>query len=479
MSAGQFTVSGLKGLDSVASVTLSSSGYPAGSPVGSYLITPSNAAGTGLTNYNITYNNGMLVVNADTTMLTYTGATNSPYGTCTAVNLSAVLVDAINGLPVGGATITFTLGVQTFTAVTDSTGTAKVTANVTQSVGGYTVSAAYGGGATTAPSNTSGPYTITQSPLIGPLAGQSLYTGPLLVWTSSSTNNTASVTLSTTLTNSDCGDIRTSKVTFAMRAPGSSSYTPIPSATNLPVGLVSPTVPNVGTASAIVQLSTGNSTYTQFDIAVIVGGSPNNGNYSLNNPAYDQLVTVAEPGKAASILGDGVVDLNASYYAAGYLATGAGGSASAIPSGTNNYLKVQAGVTYNKSFTNLQGKVVVYLNTYNKPDGSVDTVLHTYLIQSNSISGLTAPVPGVYNFTGKASVIDVTGGGSVSVDGGATFQMTTVNTGVTYNNTAFQYGGIQLQVQSKSGNVWIAAGWNGTQPQMKQQLNNMGGVLGN
>src|SRR5439155_25162241 len=97
--------------------------------------------------------------------------------------------------------------------------------------------------------------------------------------------------------------------------------THVPSATNLSVGLISPPAPNVGTASAIVQLSTGNATYTQFDIAVIVGGSPNNGTYSLNNPAYDQLVTVAEPGKAASILGDGVVDLNASYYAAVYLAT--------------------------------------------------------------------------------------------------------------------------------------------------------------
>ena len=56
----------LKNGDTVASVTLSSSGYTAtaavaGSP---YTITPSAAAGTGLGNYNISYHDGHLTVHA-------------------------------------------------------------------------------------------------------------------------------------------------------------------------------------------------------------------------------------------------------------------------------------------------------------------------------------------------------------------------------------------------------------------------------
>ena len=232
---------------------------------------------------------------------------------------------------------------------------------------------------------------------------------------------------------------------------------------------MSPTNPYIGTASAVVQLSTGNSTYAQFDIAVIFGG-----NYNLNNPAYDQLITVAEPGYASRILGDGTVDLNASLTATGYLATGAGTASSAIPTGTSNYLSAQAGVTYNKSYTNPQGKVTLKFNSYNKPDGSVDTHLHTYQITSTAISGLTAPVPdSTYYFSGKSVVQDITNPASpISVDGGATFQMTTINRDSTHAN-----GQVNIEVQSKSGLVWIAAGWNGTQPQNKPFVS--GGVMGN
>ena len=262
------------------------------------------------------------------------------------------------------------------------------------------------------------------------------------------------------------GNIATSKVTFAIR--NGTSWTPIPSAQNLPVGLVSPTNPYIGTASAIVQLSTGNSTYAQFDIAVIFGG-----NYNLNNPAYDQPITVAEPGQASRIVGDGNVNLNASLPASGYLATGAGTASSAIPAGADNYMKVAAGVTYNKSFTNPQGKVQIQFNSYNKPDGSVDTKLHTYQITSTAISGLTAPVPlSTYYFSGKSVVQDITNPASpISVDGGATFQMTTINPDTHPN------GQVNIEVQSKSGLVWIAASWNGTQPQNKPFVS--GGVMGN
>ena len=90
-------------------------------------------------------------------------------------------------------------------------------------------------------------------------------------------------------------------------------------------------------------------------------------------------------------------------------------------------------------------------------------------------------MPGqVYYFSGKASLQEVTNPNAqpIGIDGGCTFQMTTVNKGTTYQSVSYPYGGIQLEVQSKTGSVWIAGGWNGTQPTIKQQTDQTGGVSG-
>jgi len=70
----EFTTSGLLGSDGVTSVTLTSDGAAAAATVGNYDITPSNAVGTGLSNYNITYTKGTLTV-TDKTIVTITGIT--------------------------------------------------------------------------------------------------------------------------------------------------------------------------------------------------------------------------------------------------------------------------------------------------------------------------------------------------------------------------------------------------------------------
>ena len=71
-----FSVSGLVNSDTVASITLSSTGYPATamytSPGPDYAITPSAAVGTGLGNYIIGYVNGNLHVNQATLTITAT-----------------------------------------------------------------------------------------------------------------------------------------------------------------------------------------------------------------------------------------------------------------------------------------------------------------------------------------------------------------------------------------------------------------------
>src|SRR5207253_2173811 len=64
-TGAEFTTSGLVNNDAVSSVTLTSAGAAAAATVAGspYAITPSAAAGTGLTNYTITYKDGKLTVN--------------------------------------------------------------------------------------------------------------------------------------------------------------------------------------------------------------------------------------------------------------------------------------------------------------------------------------------------------------------------------------------------------------------------------
>jgi hypothetical protein len=64
-----FTASGLLNGDTVTGVALSSSGSDASAAVGSYGIVPSAATGSGLTNYSIAYNNGILTVGKATPMI--------------------------------------------------------------------------------------------------------------------------------------------------------------------------------------------------------------------------------------------------------------------------------------------------------------------------------------------------------------------------------------------------------------------------
>jgi Ca2+-binding RTX toxin-like protein len=59
----EYTTSGLVNSDTVTSVTLTSTGEPTTATPGTYPIVASNAAGTGLSNYSITYTDGTMTVN--------------------------------------------------------------------------------------------------------------------------------------------------------------------------------------------------------------------------------------------------------------------------------------------------------------------------------------------------------------------------------------------------------------------------------
>src|SRR5438874_13816444 len=95
----------------------------------------------------------------------------------------------------------------------------------------------------------------------------------------------------------------------------------------------------------------------------------------------------------------------------------------------------------------------------NNPDGSIDTVMHTYLIKSSSISELTLQGPGQMSFGAKAVIQDVTNPAvPISVDGGATLQVTV---------TDGSPDQVAVSVQKKSGGMWLSSAWDGVKTVQK------------
>jgi hypothetical protein len=91
-----FATSELQNSDTVTGVTLASAGTAASAAVGSYPIIASNAVGTGLSNYSITYATGSTVtVNAATLTITANNASRT-YGTANPA-FAGTVVGAVNG----------------------------------------------------------------------------------------------------------------------------------------------------------------------------------------------------------------------------------------------------------------------------------------------------------------------------------------------------------------------------------------------
>jgi hypothetical protein len=372
-------------------------------------------------------------------------------------------MDVLSNQPIGNMPVDLAIGTQHAgppTPMTGNTGTASGVITLSQDPGvPVSATATFAATATYAASSDSKPFTIGQDTNVGPVDGQATYTGSLFFWTTSSSSSTSTLTLSATIRDTDgcrAGDIRKAKVTFGVRN-STGGWSPIPSAQNLPVGLVDPADPSVGTATAIAQWDIGNANTQGLEIVVVIGG-----NYFRNTVADDKIVTISKPGLANSLVGGGDMDLTSVAYlpqsypvSSGYLAT------ARVP-GAEGYLHIYADVNYNKSGTNPQGDATLLFTTYNKPDGSVDTVKHTYLIKSSSISELTLQGPGQASFGSKAVVQEVTNPGKpVSIDGGATLQITLKDGG------SGSYDMVAVSVQKKSGGVWISAAWDGVKTVQK------------
>jgi hypothetical protein len=376
------------------------------------------------------------------------------YGDC-AFSYQVKLTVTATGAPFTGQTITFKVGTTTLgTAITAADGKATLTAPLLLPAGTNTITATYAG-TTNYQAGSVNPSINVLPGAAGPRPGQALYTGTTWAWTTGSTSSTASLTLSATIQdlNTCTADIRTAKVTFALRNTNG-TYTAIQGATNLPVGLVNPGDLSVGTANTIIQYNIGSGAAASLDIAVIVGG-----NYAYNNPTSDTLVTIARPGVANSMMGGAGVNLlsftSGTTYpiANGYLAASGTAVLDATP---NGYMQFSSYVTYTNKGTNPQGSITVQFNSKQAPDGVTQyATYHRYLIKSTSISSLVNVGNGVQQFNAKGVLQDLTTG--ASIDGGATLQVS-VTDGQFAGGTGADKVGVTLY-SSKNGSLWFSSSW--------------------
>jgi hypothetical protein len=258
------------------------------------------------------------------------------------------------------------------------------------------------------------------------------------------------------------GDITKAKVSFLISTNSGSTFTPVSSAQNLPVGLVNPSDPNTGTASAISQYNIGSSQSVTLMVRVVVGGQ-----YNSSRSTYDVPVTIGKPGLANSLMGGGKLKNDGMPFPAnGFL------GANSIDSvfGTQ--------VTYNRSGTNPKGDVTVTITSCNKPDGSVEegctistpAKWHKYFIKSNSISELSL-ISGSASFGSKTNVSELLPDGSkVSLDGGNTMQLVFTPNGkpfptgmsVTGGNCTNPSGCASIVIYKSNGlggGVWYSSAW--------------------
>jgi hypothetical protein len=259
------------------------------------------------------------------------------------------------------------------------------------------------------------------------------YTGSCFFWTNNANSKTATLSLAATLKNAPgtLGDIRTAKVSFFTRE--GNLMLPIQGAQDLPVGLVDPSDISLGSASATVQYNLGSANAAILNIAVVVSG-----NYRANDPAADKNITVAVPLPGGQICG-GIEILNTS---PGGLLAGADGWVT-----TAGFF-----VQYNNSLKNPQGKVEMKIISKNDRNGIATNSFHTYIVRSNSISGLSIS-GSTAQFSAKASIVEIIDGEEHPVEGNCMLQLNIIDGAEDK---------VAITLFRNKGGIWYASNWNGS-----------------
>jgi hypothetical protein len=446
-------------------------------------------SGVDLINFTVTPVNGSYTISKASTLITFNGPNSNQDFACGLLGTyTATLKDTSNNVFLQGVSLTLTIGTQSTTGTTNALGVATFTIVLNQTPASVTETVALTGAWTDANRNTPGTqsasFTIMPDTNVGPgTNATSLYTGPAFSWTTSPTSSTTTLTLNATIkdTGACAGDITKAKVSFFVSSNDGASFNPVSNAQNLPVGLVNPGDTSVGTASTTSQYNIGSNLAITLVVRVVVGGE-----YALpggNNSDYDVPIVIAVPGQpntltAGGKLGNSETSLatvaGQTYYANGYLGNGNGTTSGGLAGGDVSFGGfVQCN---NSKCTNPQGKINAKIDTYNKPDGSVDTTIHHYFMKTNAISGWGTTTSGSGFFSAKTNLSETTGGVSNGLDGGGMMQMIFANPGASYTYTSTQGAkSVTLTCPSGSptgcasiiiyrsnglgGGVWFSSAW--------------------
>jgi len=282
-----------------------------------------------------------------------------------------------------------------------------------------------------------------------------IYTG---AYFSSTTNNSATVTLSATVKVPAGTDVTKSQVKFINRDNG--QYI---TANWVNIGLVNQSDKTTGTATAQYTVSLSSTEDArQITIGMEVGGA--NSCFGRNNSDDNVVINISKP------LGDFVTG-------GGFMVASSSGGLKAADNGSKTNFGFNA--KYNKTFKNIQGNVNIIIR---RTEGSV---LKIYQVKSNNFSSLssvsaTATTPAQATVNGKAIIQDITTPNSpVSIDGNGTIQMTMTDLG-----EPGKYDVLGITVWNKDGGMWYASNWSGTKTVDQQimrgniQVNQPPGAVG-
>ena len=345
-----------------------------------------------------------------------------------------------------------TVGVVPVPVSTDGTVEATLIKQVSELPGSYTITATFAStNSNYAGSNNSKALVVNPRNASPSNVNAGFYSGDVFAWTTSSTSSKATVTLIASLKDNEVpnGDLRAAKVTFYYV--NGLTLTPIPSAKDIPVGLVDVNDGSVGFATATVQFDIGSNNALNYQVAVGVSGAYTN---NPNNILSQATITVSKPVPGGYIVGGSQITNNQSN---GY-----------VKGQTDMNTDYQFDITYTKSGSNPKGKAKVTVRSYYKADGTLDKTLHTYVISTNAISTLNiaknSDGSATGNFTAKANLDEYfdDGRSSVAIEGGATFQM-----------EAFQKDcdqQVAITLFRKAGGIWFSSNWNGSKT-VRQAVN--------
>jgi len=300
------------------------------------------------------------------TTLTYTGDLEEQYSD--QADLSATLIDTVSGDGVEGKTITFTIGSQSTTGVTNETGLATATLILTQSpIPTYNVLTTFAGDGSYVNSSNSDGFDITQENAVVN------YIGTEITATQSTTNLTTNLDLRVSvrdIADDYRGDIKNATVEFILD--GISIFGPI----NI-TQLVDPYTGVISLAKVVAMTKTSGS--ETFTFQVIVDG--------YYEGATETVITV--------------------YVPTGDFITGGGHiipttSVGTYPSDSGTKTNFGFNVKFNKKGTNLQGK----LNFIWRSGGKV------YQAKSNATLSLGVdindPNAQIATFSSKCNLVDIT-----------------------------------------------------------------------